>query len=87
MRRFKNSVDKSPEVSRYISQDLKRVLFQRDRGECQYVDPVTQNKCASKHLIQIDHRYPFSKGGMNTLENLHLLCAAHNQLKADSVKH
>ena len=78
-----SKVAKTSKTSRYIPQELKRAIFQRDCGQCQYVDSVTGNKCGSKYLIQIDHHYPFSKGGQNTLENLHLLCAAHNQLKGN----
>ena len=80
---FKNH--KLSKSSRYIPGELKRAVFHRDQGKCQYVDIVTQNKCDSKHLMQIDHRFPVSKGGKNTLENLQLLCAAHNQLKGANV--
>src|ERR1041385_5406111 len=41
--------------SRYIPQSLRRQIWQRDGGECQYVDPVTKRKCQSQFALQIDH--------------------------------
>ena len=39
----------------------------------------------SKHLLQVDHRMPFAFWGANTEENLAILCAAHNQLRARQI--
>ncbi len=63
--------------SRRPSRPLRRSIWRRD-GVCQYVDPLTGRRCASRFKLEIDHRQPFSKGGRTTVENLRLLCRAHN---------
>jgi hypothetical protein len=56
----------------------KRLVFQRDR-HCQY--KFHDHKCESRYLLQVDHKIPVWAGGTNSLSNLQLLCAAHNQQK------
>lgn len=68
--------------SRHISPTVKSQVFARDQGECQFVDQVTGRKCASRHLLQVDHVRPFALGGSNEVANLRLLCATHNQMLA-----
>ncbi len=38
--------------SRYIPQEVKRLVWQRDGGRCSYVDPLSGRKCDSKHLLE-----------------------------------
>lgn len=71
--------------SRYIPASVKREVWKRDQGQCVYVSPVTGRICGSRHLIQYDHRRLFSRGGPSTVENLRLLCHAHNQSEARRV--
>jgi len=67
--------------SRFIPIQVRRIVWSRDKGKCQYVDPLTKRKCESKHGIQVDHVRAFSKGGSNAAHNLQLLCRAHNSFK------
>jgi hypothetical protein len=46
---------KAPSRSRFIPIEVKREVFQRDEGKCQYVDPLTGRKCLSTHAIQFGH--------------------------------
>lgn len=64
---------------RYIPAQLKRKIFQRDNNQCTYVSPITQKRCESKHLLQIDHKIPVSQGGLTTEDNLRLLCQQHHK--------
>lgn len=57
-----------------ISAGLRRQVWQRDGGKC--------TKCGSVHAIEIDHILPVAHGGLNTLENLRLLCRSCNQREA-----
>lgn len=67
--------------TRYISSEAKQEVWQKNAGEgCEFVDQTTKRRCSSKHLLQLDHRQPFSNGGENTSENLRILCSAHNRL-------
>ncbi len=63
---------------RAIPHSIKIQVWKKDHGKCRYFDSVTKRYCHSTHLIQIDHIKPWSKGGQSNLENLQLLCAAHN---------
>ncbi len=69
----------STKRSRYIPALVKKLVWQRDRGCCQFVDPSTQKKCESRYQIQFDHVHPFRHLGNNSEENLRLLCGKHNR--------
>ncbi len=56
---------------RYISQELKSFVWQRDRGAC--------TRCGTRRQINYDHITPVARGGQATAENLRLLCFACNQ--------
>jgi hypothetical protein len=71
-----------PCISRYIPAQVKRDVYLRDNGECQYVDPITKRKCLSRFKIQYEHIVPFASGGKTSAKNLTLYCATHNQLAA-----
>ncbi len=66
---------------RFISAKLKRAVWQRDNGQCTFVDPQTMNRCESMHLLQIDHIKPVFLGGEASHNNLRLLCHAHHKFR------
>ena len=68
-------------ISRSIPSHFRKYVWQRDGGQCTYVHHETKRRCASKHLLQIDHIQPFALGGRTEKENLRLLCAGHNQYR------
>ena len=68
-------------ISRYIPSHLRKYIWARDQGQCTYVHHETKCRCASRHLLQIDHIQPFALGGRTEKENLRLLCAGHNQYR------
>ena len=68
-----------PRAGRAISAEVKREIWQRDGGRCRFVDPRTGRRCASRHLLQIDHVFPYALGGGAQPENLRLLCFAHHR--------
>ena len=72
---------KQREIKRLpISSAVKRYIFNRDGGTCQYVGP-TGHKCESQHQIELDHINPVRHGGSNETKNLRLLCRAHNAFR------
>ncbi|HEY8272491.1 MAG TPA: HNH endonuclease signature motif containing protein [Pseudobdellovibrionaceae bacterium] len=73
----KQSVDDSPIPSRYISQEIKRIVFARAGGCCEFVGSEG-HRCTSRFQLEIDHLYPWSQGGSNRAENLSLKCKSHN---------
>ena len=69
---------------RYIPAEVQREVFQRDDGQCTFVSE-TGRRCESRALIEFDHRVPLAKGGKTSVENVRLLCRAHNQFEARRV--
>lgn len=80
---------KSQEAKRprqYISIEIKRALFKKSNGCCEFTDQKTGKRCDSKYQLQIDHIHPWSLGGTNQIENLRLLCRMHNNFVFRSEK-
>ncbi len=66
---------------RYISKKLRAEIYKRDESCCVFIDKQTGNRCSSKHLLQIDHVKPISRGGLTELQNLQILCQAHHKYR------
>jgi hypothetical protein len=65
-------------TSRYIPRDLKREVFERDEGKCQY-HYKDGSICGSKWRLELDHIQPHSLGGATKSSNLRVCCANHNK--------
>ncbi len=63
---------------RYIPNDLRIKVWQRDHGTCTYRDPKSGRRCDATSFIEMDHIVPHALGGETTLDNLRLLCKTHN---------
>jgi hypothetical protein len=68
--------------SRFIPIELKRFVFARSKGRCEFVEARTGNRCQSGFRLQIDHIFPFALGGKTEASNLRHYCAAHNRRAA-----
>jgi 5-methylcytosine-specific restriction endonuclease McrA/predicted component of type VI protein secretion system len=66
---------------RHIPLPMRDAVFARDDSRCTFVGPDGE-RCGATHHLHIDHVVPFGRGGPHTIENLRVLCAAHNQLEA-----
>jgi hypothetical protein len=64
--------------SRFVSIDLKRFVFARSKGQCEFIDPRTKTRCESRFRLQIDHKLAVALGGKTEASNLRHLCSAHN---------
>jgi hypothetical protein len=58
----------------------KKFVLQRDRC-CQHRDHRNGKICGSRFHLQVDHIKPQWAGGRHEVENLQVLCAAHNRMK------
>ena len=65
-----------------ISARIKNAVFERDGGRCAYRFE-DDRICGSRWKLEFDHIVPLAKGGKTTVDNLRLLCRAHNQYAAD----
>ncbi len=68
----------------HIPDALRAQVWMRDKGRCTFVSD-SGRRCSAEGTLDIDHKMPLGKGGATTLENLRLLCPAHNQYEADRV--
>ena len=68
--------------SRYVSKSIKRFVFERAQGQCEHIYP-SGKRCCSQFQTQFDHIVAFSKGGTTIIENIQLLCSAHNREKGN----
>nr|WP_295905303.1 HNH endonuclease signature motif containing protein [uncultured Bdellovibrio sp.] len=76
------SSPKVPSLRPAISIHTKRFLWKRSQGCCEHVDAKSKQRCSSRYALQIDHAKPVALGGDNTVENLALLCRAHNSRRS-----
>jgi 5-methylcytosine-specific restriction endonuclease McrA len=63
--------------SRHVPVATERAVWERDDSQCTFVDGEGR-RCAERRFLTLEHRTPFALGGPPTLENLCLLCNAHN---------
>jgi hypothetical protein len=62
----------------------KRAVWERDGSQRTFVDSQG-SRCVERRFLTLEHRTPFALGGPPTLENLCLLCSAHNLASAREV--
>ncbi len=68
--------DKSPVTPRYASGELRRSVYERDAGQCQYCGAeLTYETC------QLDHVVPWPKG-KTIAANLAVICPPCNEMKS-----
>jgi 5-methylcytosine-specific restriction endonuclease McrA len=80
-----NDTRKQSEISsRYIPADVRHTVEQRDKCRCSFV-ATDDLRCSETRNLQFDHIIPHALGGKSSVENLRLLCPAHNQLEAEKV--
>ena len=63
---------------------VRREVWKRDEGRCTWRGPDGQ-RCGSTWQVELDHIRPAALGGPSTVENLRILCRAHNALSAEHV--
>jgi 5-methylcytosine-specific restriction endonuclease McrA len=63
----------------HIPNEIRRQLLERDGFCCSYTSPAGE-RCQCRQFLQIHHEKAWSKGGPDSLENLRLVCAQHNQM-------
>jgi len=69
-------------VRRAIPRGVRRKLVERDGPCCSFVGENGE-RCDATAFLQVHHVHAWAKGGADSLDNLRLLCAAHNRLLAE----
>lgn len=70
-----------PKNRRTISAEVRRAVSQRDADQCAWIG-ADGHRCDSHWQLEYDHIDP---NGPATVENLRLLCRAHNRLHAEHI--
>lgn len=68
--------------TRTVPESLRREVFERDNGQCCFT-ATNGTRCTATTYLQIDHVIPHAAGGLTEIDNLRLLCSAHNRLLAE----
>lgn len=70
--------------SRRIPDSIKRAVFERDGGRCTFSDERGQ-RCAETGALEFDHRSGFARTHRHQVDEIRLLCRAHNQHAAEQL--
>jgi 5-methylcytosine-specific restriction endonuclease McrA len=65
----------------HVPAHVRREVWKRDGGRCQW-SLDSGGICGSTRHLELDHVHPRSRGGASTVDNLRILCKAHNDLAA-----
>jgi 5-methylcytosine-specific restriction endonuclease McrA len=71
-----------PASARTIPAHVKRAVRKRDQVQCAFVGDDGR-RCAARKFLEFDHWNPVARGGEATVENVRLLCRAHNLYEAE----
>jgi hypothetical protein len=80
-RKTLQETDTSPST-RHIPAAVKRAVFERNGGQCAFVDKHCR-RCTESARLEFHHLQPFGRGGDHSPENIRLLCRAHNGYVAE----
>jgi 5-methylcytosine-specific restriction endonuclease McrA len=67
---------------RHIPAHMRRAVWESGGGQCAIVGD-NGKRCGTREFLEFDHIVPLARGGTTTVENLRLVCRAHNQWAAD----
>jgi hypothetical protein len=70
-----------PSKSNRISAHVKREVWKRAGGRCEYI-LESGERCGCTDQLEYDHVIPRARGGKSTVANVRLACRAHNDLAA-----
>jgi hypothetical protein len=76
------SSDRRKTRSRYVPRPMVREVYARDEGRCTFVS-ANGRRCSERGALELHHVIPFGLGGLATVENLRVVCRAHNALFAE----
>ncbi len=68
--------------SRHIPAAVKRVVWERDGGQCAFLSS-NGRRCAEEGFVEFHHVVPYASGGPSTADNIELRCRAHNGYEAE----
>jgi hypothetical protein len=70
--------------SRHVPDEIKRAVYERDGGQCTFVDDRGR-RCPEKGRLQIDHVEGFARNLSHSIDGCRLLCSGHNHHAAEKL--
>lgn len=70
--------------SRHIPVEVARAVRERDGDQCTFTNGEGR-RCSERRFLTFEHCDPFALGGAPSVENLRILCSAHNAHTAREV--
>lgn len=67
---------------RHIPASVRRSVAQRDGHRCTFVSE-DGHRCGEMSFVEFHHDHAYARGGRHDVDNLRLLCRAHNALLAE----
>ena len=67
---------------RGVAAKVRRTAWIRDEGRCGFVSK-SGRRCNATAFIEFDHVVPYGMGGEGTVQNIRLLCRAHNAFESE----
>jgi len=67
---------------RHVPAAVRNAVWKRDGDRCAFTS-ADGHRCEERSQLELDHVVPVARGGRATVENLRLLCRAHNQHVAE----
>jgi len=68
--------------SRNVAAKVRRAVALRDGGRCTFVGKGGR-RCNERAFVEFHHDEPYGVGGEGTVENIQLLCRAHNAYESE----
>jgi hypothetical protein len=68
--------------SRHIPAPVRRAVYERDGGQCSFVDEGGR-RCTERRHLEFHHIQPYGRGGGHSPENVVLMCRQHNLFLAE----
>lgn len=68
--------------ARCVPAHVCRTVWESSGGQCVFVGE-NGKRCGARKFLEFDHIVPVARGGKSSVENLRLVCRAHNQHAAE----
>ena len=69
-------------TSRYVPAAVKRVVYERDGGQCTFVDK-SGRRCSAREGLEFHHAWPYGRGSDHSPDIVCLMCRSHNLYLAE----
>jgi hypothetical protein len=80
--RERSEAETSAPPTRHVPNAVKRAVYERDGGQCAFVDD-RGNRCPERGGLELDHVDGFARTRTHAVDRIRLLCRSHNAHAAE----